>query len=1379
VDAATNDTTGKPTLAELQALGITGVTADNLEAVQAQIRAADADGVDSLSKVQVIANQATTDLANVLGATEGTATFAAIGVSSVTATNVDAINSAITAVDPTPTTVAGVQDLVDSYNDILGHTTDGTAVNTPDSGDYTNIGITPTVSGANLSLLNDVVAATNTTAIDSVSAVQALADIVKVIMDLAINGTPTTLTDANLTTIGIKGVNTDSFTAFKNAVAGTGTAAVDTLADIKSYFDITPPDVSSVTSSVEVTSRGIYNMSLTWSAATDAISTQTALTYKVYVSKSSDMSDSFVGVLGATDTSVVGTTTAVVRNLTAATTYYFKVEVSDEAENTATYTVVNDTTLAESSTDADSNGIPDEVESYLESIGVAAGSITATNDTDGDGIPDWMEVMNGNDPLDVNSPATSGAGDSDSDGISDGVEEYLASIGATTPTTTSTDSDGDGIPDVIEVKMGYNPLDANNPTTDGSAASDDDARIKAGLAHYLATLGANTPTYSNTDSDGDGIPDATEVANGTDPLDVDSPTSSGGGNNGNGVTNAVDALLQGLTTPTSTGGTATLVTPITKTSDSDGDGIPDWIEVANGYDPLNANSPSNGSSDTDGDGVTNVVETLLTGLPNTPTSIAKPVTSSSDSDGDGIPDATEIAMGYDPQDATNPTTNALSDTDSDGIPDAIEEYLASLLGIGGGVNSTIIASTDTDGDGIPDWLEVKNGSNPQDANSPTSSGNTTDSNGVSAAIKDYLSGLGVDPVDRYSDTDGDGLPDVVEVALGSDPFGVGSDSDGDGLSDALEAYLSSVSPTATIDATSDMDGDGLPDVRDIGLPLIPSSANSATSFAGTATFGGYLTGMAEANYPNITTPIANANGDSDGDGTSDAAELLLGKNPFVVDVPYGYIKATQSGSEVAKVSVASFTVSFEFLQARYYSDSSITFAWSVDTSKDDAVGVVSSATSRIATITPGNTGTAYVKVIVTDGSDGKTYDYSLEVPVASTAVADSDGDGIPDDIDNVSGGLQTSNASSNIVAQNTDGSAASMKVIAGPIARSEGLSSADVSSSTVLPTDSVAHIGGVYEFDVVNIPPGVSQVKVIIPLTQAVPVNPIYRKLKADDTWDTYDSSLVETAAGSLGNCSGSLSWGAMTAGHFCARITLTDNDSENWDRDASGNGQISDPGAFASNPNAGAGGQGVGGGGCVIADDTTKFDPTLYLLALLAFLALIRRVQVKKTLATLSVILGITAGGSASASEYVDSYYFSLGLGSSKLTPIGYNVADKTDVAKSVTVGANITKNVAVEVSLNNMGSATLGSGDKVDYNIRTIGIVYNAESIQGWTPFIEGGLRNISSNNKVIDRTKMYYGVGVQLDVDTEQNTFVKLSYNDYADDAQATMLEVGKKW
>jgi hypothetical protein len=250
-----------------------------------------------------------------------------------------------------------------------------------------------------------------------------------------------------------------------------------------------------------------------------------------------------------------------------------------------------------------------------------------------------------------------------------------------------------------------------------------------------------------------------------------------------------------------------------------------------------------------------------------------------------------------------------------------------------------------------------------------------------------------------------------------------------------------------------------------------------------------------------------------------------------------------------------------------------------------------------------------------------------------------------------------------------------------------------------------------------------------------------------------------------------------MTAGHFCAKITLSDNDGT-FDRDTSANGQISDPGAFANNPNAGNG-EGVGsGGGCVIAGDTTKFDPTLYLLALLALLALIRRVQVKKTLATLSVILGITAGGSASASEYVDSYYFSLGLGSSKLTTIGYNVSDKTDIAKSVTVGANITKNVAVEVSLNNMGSATLGSGDKVDYNIRTIGTVYNAESIQGWTPFIEGGLRNISSNDKVIDRTKMYYGVGVQLDVDTEQNTFVKLSYNDYADDAQATMLEVGKK-
>lgn len=100
----------------------------------------------------------------------------------------------------------------------------------------------------------------------------------------------------------------------------------------------------------------------------------------------------------------------------------------------------------------------------------------------------------------------------------------------------------------------------------------------------------------------------------------------------------------------------------TSTLDSDGDGIPDNWEIANG---LNSNDPSDASSDYDGDGRTALYEFTHGTDPN----VANVV----DSDSDGIPDWWENLHGLDPADAGD----AAGDLDGDGFGNLQEYYFGS------------------------------------------------------------------------------------------------------------------------------------------------------------------------------------------------------------------------------------------------------------------------------------------------------------------------------------------------------------------------------------------------------------------------------------------------------------------------------------------------------------------------------------------------------------------------------------------------------------------------------------------------------------------------------------------------------------------------------
>ncbi len=182
-------------------------------------------------------------------------------------------------------------------------------------------------------------------------------------------------------------------------------------------------------------------------------------------------------------------------------------------------------------------------------------------------------------------------------------------------------------------------------------------------------------------------------------------------------------------------------------TDSDGDGIPDGMEIlAHGSSPWLADTDGDGlsdydevhrygtnpaSGDTNGDGIPDNV--ALNGLldPN-----------GDDYDGDGLTDAEErFVYMTDPRDA---------DMDGDGLSDYDEVI----------VHGTSPFATDTEGDGLSDWREiVELGSNPLSWD--------TDGDGIDdkEEYNSRTAGLDLtDASDAQEDYDGDGIANGTEIA---------------------------------------------------------------------------------------------------------------------------------------------------------------------------------------------------------------------------------------------------------------------------------------------------------------------------------------------------------------------------------------------------------------------------------------------------------------------------------------------------------------------------------------------------------------------------------------------------------------------------------------
>jgi hypothetical protein len=370
----------------------------------------------------------------------------------------------------------------------------------------------------------------------------------------------------------------------------------------------------------------------------------------------------------------------------------------------------------------------DSVLNYLDDnfCGLNSKNVSACMDYDGDGIINSWDIDSDNDGLtdliESNGKDANGDGrvdnltDMNFNGLSDDYDTAAGGAKISHPDFDNDgvinlydlDSDNDGIPDLTE--QGGKDADANG-VVDDTQDDDADGLVNAfdvnnqvpgakagnGVALMETIQKGNGMSYSLGDADHDGLPNSCDLdsdndgildiaENGGSDADLNGLVGSGSfsDDNSNGWANITDPA---------NGGTAMT------TKDTDGDGIPDFIDndndndgIADIYevsDSLEALKPTH--TDTDQDGIDDIFDTQISTMGGT----------------------SRMAINSEGSDAADFQD---TDSDNDGIADYLEGLASSkdaLIEMGvkfcSNNKNSLYANLDADKNNNPDWLDLING----------------------------------------------------------------------------------------------------------------------------------------------------------------------------------------------------------------------------------------------------------------------------------------------------------------------------------------------------------------------------------------------------------------------------------------------------------------------------------------------------------------------------------------------------------------------------------------------------------------------------------------------------------------------------------------------